>query len=84
MNCCKPEQVGTKEHGKMFKRIQVLEDGRVPAKKARDWKIAGPKKRITRKESQRLLNQFEMRGFMAQRSMESRERKDAAGQENVA
>ena len=29
MNRCKPEQVGTKEHGKMLKRIQVLEDGRV-------------------------------------------------------
>ena len=39
MSCCKPEQVGTKEHGKMLKRIQVLEDGRVPAKEARDWKI---------------------------------------------
>ena len=29
MNCCKPEQVGTKEIGKMLKRIQVLKDGRV-------------------------------------------------------
>ena len=27
MDCCKPEQVGTREHGKMLKRIQVLEDG---------------------------------------------------------
>ena len=26
MNCCKPEQMGTKEYGKMFKRIQTLED----------------------------------------------------------
>ena len=39
MNSCKPEQVGTKEHGKMLKLIQVLEDGRVPAKEARNWKI---------------------------------------------
>ena len=53
MNCCKPEQVGTKEHGKMLKRIQVLEDGRVPAKKARDWKIERQKKRITWKEHTR-------------------------------
>ena len=30
MNCCK-----TKEHGKMLKRIQILEDGRVPAKEAK-------------------------------------------------
>ena len=37
MNCCKPELVGTKEHGKMLKRIQILEDGRVPAKEANNW-----------------------------------------------
>ena len=35
MNCCKPEQMGTREYGKMLKRIQVLEDGRIPAKEAR-------------------------------------------------
>ena len=33
MNCCKPEQVDTKEYGKMLKRIQVLEDGRVPRRR---------------------------------------------------
>ena len=75
MNCCKPEQVCTKEHDKMFKRTQVLEDGRVPAKEARAWKIDGQKKRIARKGNRRLLNDFEMGGFMAQkRSVESRER----------
>ena len=36
MNCCKPEQVCTKEYGKMIKRIQVREDGRVPAKELED------------------------------------------------
>ena len=36
MNCCKPEQVGTKEYGKIVKRIQVIEDGRIPAKEARN------------------------------------------------
>ena len=36
MNCCKPEQVGTKEYGNMLKRIPVLEDGGVPAKEARN------------------------------------------------
>ena len=35
MNCCKPEPMGTYGYGKMLKRIQVLEDGRVPAKEAR-------------------------------------------------
>ena len=32
---------GTKEYGKMLKNIQVLEDGRVPAKEAQNWKIEG-------------------------------------------
>ena len=35
MNCCRPEQVSTKEHGKMLKRIQILEDGFVPANEAK-------------------------------------------------
>ena len=43
MDCCKPEHVGTKEYGNMLKRIQVLGDGRVPAKEARNWKIEGQK-----------------------------------------
>ena len=66
MKCCKLEQMGTKEHGKIIKRIQTLEDGRVPAKEAKDWRIKGQMKRITRKEYQRLVNTFEMEGFMAQ------------------
>ena len=43
MNCCKPEKVGTKEYGKMQKRIQILGDGRVAAKEARNRKIEGQK-----------------------------------------
>ena len=34
MKCCEPEQVGTKEHGKMLKSIQIFEVGKVPAKEA--------------------------------------------------
>ena len=51
MNWCKPEEVGTKEYGKRPKRIQILEDGRVFAKEARNWKIEGQKRRITRKKN---------------------------------
>ena len=51
MNCCKLESMGTKECGKMLKRIQV------PAE--------GQKRRITRKEYQKLVNKFEMEGFMS-------------------
>ena len=68
-NCCKPEQVGTKEHGKMLKRIQILEEGRIPAKEARNWKIEGLKRRSTRKEYRRLWNEFETGGFMAQKGL---------------
>ena len=67
---------GTNGHrriGKMMKRIQILEEGRVPAKETKNWRIEGEKKRITRKEYQRLLNKFEMEGFYgAKRIMESR------------
>ena len=43
MHCCRPEQLGTKEHGKLMKRIQILDDGRVPAEEATSWKIEGKK-----------------------------------------
>ena len=66
MNCCKPEPMGTQGHGKILKRIQLLEDGRVPAKEARNHRIEG-QRRITRREYQRLLNKFEMESFMAQK-----------------
>ena len=51
MNCCRPEQMSTKEFGKMKKIIRTLEEGRVPAKEAKNWRI-GEKKIITRKEYQ--------------------------------
>ena len=40
MNCCNPEQMGTKEYGNMLKRIQVLEDGRVSAKRGKKLEAA--------------------------------------------
>ena len=39
ITCCIPEPMGTKEIGKMVKRIQILEEGRVPAKEAKNWRI---------------------------------------------
>ena len=67
VNCCRREQMDTKEFGKMIKRIQTLEEGRVPAKEAKNWRIEGEKNRITRKEYKRLLNNFEMEGLMSQK-----------------
>ena len=76
VNCYKPEQVGTKEYGKMLKRIQILEDGRVPTKEARNWKIEGQNTKIVRKEYKILLIGFrDGRIHGANRSMESRKRK---------
>ena len=69
VNCCMSEPMGTKEFGNMVKRIQTLEEGRVPAKEAKNWRIERDKKRIARKEYQRLLNNFEMEGFMAQKGL---------------
>ena len=60
VNCCRPEQMGTKEFGKWMKRIQILEEGRVPAK------VSEKRKGIARKEYRRLLYNFEMDGSMAQ------------------
>ena len=40
--------------------FRFFEDGRVPAKEARHWKIEGLTRRITRKEYQRLLYKFVM------------------------
>ena len=69
MNCCKPEPKGTQGYAKLLKRIQVLEDGGIPAKEARSWRIQRQKFRITKKEYQRLVNKFEMEGFMAQKGL---------------
>ena len=59
--------MGTQGYAKMLKRIQVLEGGRVSAKEARNWRIEGQKRRITRKGYQRLLNRFEIEVYMAQK-----------------
>ena len=53
-----------KNFGKMMKRIQTFEEGRVPAKEAKNWRIEGEKKILVRKEYQRLLINFEKEGFM--------------------
>ena len=52
-----------------MKRIQTVEDGGVPAKEATNGRIEGEKKRNTRKEYQRLLNNFDMEGLMAQNGL---------------
>ena len=59
----------TKEYGKMLKRNLIFEEGRLPAKNARGWKIEGQKRRVTWKENKQLREEFEVGGFMAQQGL---------------
>ena len=42
---CKPEEMDTKEYGKMLTIIFTLEEGRVPDRKEKRWKVEGEKRR---------------------------------------
>ena len=56
MNCCKPKQGSTKGYGKMQKkRIQILEDGRVPAKEARKWDDGRTEKKDHKERTQKIV-----------------------------
>ena len=55
MNHCKLEKVGTKDDGKMVKRIQILEEGRILAKDAGNWKIEGQRERDHKKIKQKIV-----------------------------
>ena len=44
MNCCKPDNTGTKEYATILKRIQVLKEGIIPSKEARGKKIERQRK----------------------------------------
>ena len=54
MNCCKPDNTGTKECGTILKRIQVLKEGRIPAKEARGKKIERQKEGLSDKRIGRI------------------------------
>ena len=83
-NCCKPVQVCTREHGKMLQRIQIVEDGRVPAKEAKNWRIEVKKRRITGKKYRRMSSEFELVGLMAQKVLWNLAREKIAGQRRFA
>ena len=53
-------QAGASRHKRVrqdVERIQVLENGRILAREARNWEIEGQKRRITRKEIQKIVAQ---------------------------
>ena len=39
VNCCRPEQMGTKEFSKMMEKNPDSRIGRVAAKEAKNWRI---------------------------------------------
>ena len=85
MNCCKPEQVGEKEYGKMLKRIQVLEDGGVPAKEEEAGGLKDKREELREKSIRGFLKQVRhVRCYGAKRIVESRWREGVAGQRSVA
>ena len=72
MNCCKPEQMGTKDFGKMLKRIQVLEDGG----EAHNWKIEGQRrKKYEKRVSEASEQDWNERFFGAKRILAPCQRK---------
>ena len=54
MNHRRPEKKDTKEHGQMLKIILKVEEGEVPDRNAKGWKVEGEKRSVTRKECKRL------------------------------
>ena len=81
MNCCKSEQVGTKEYGKMLERIHVLEAGSIPARKARNWMIEGQEKKDQKERNTEDRGLSSKRqNFGTERSFERRQRENVARQ----
>ena len=68
MNCCRLEQMDTKELGKIVKENKFSRKKESQPKKQRIGE-SREKRKITRKEYERLLNNFEMEGLMAQNGL---------------
>ena len=57
-NCCMPEPVGTKEFGKMVKRIQTLEEGESPSQRGKELENRGKKEKNHEKGASGTARQF--------------------------
>ena len=58
MKHCRPEKMGTWEDEKKKKRILILEEGRVPDRNARGWKVEGEKEESPGMNAKRLREKF--------------------------
>ena len=68
-NRCRSESNNDRGHKRIKKRIEVREEGRVPARKDKGWKIEGEKKQVTREEYKRLKEDFQDSSMMAQKRL---------------
>ena len=69
----------------MLKQIQILEGGSIPAREARNWKIEETREEDYKKRKQKIVEWVRKGKFHGtERSMESRQRENAAGQRCVA
>ena len=65
----------------MLKTIFELENGEVPDRKAEGWRVKGEKKKVTRKECERLREECEDEMlYGAEWAMERRQEQDAGRQ----
>ena len=69
MNRCRSEKNDTTVSGRTWKIILKFEERRVPDRNANGRKVEGEKRRVTRKECKRLMDIFEVWGFMAQKGL---------------
>ena len=67
INSCMPEPMGIQRCGKVTKRIQFLEEGRVSGKEAKSWRIEGEKNH--EKGISEAVKKIEMEGSTAQKGM---------------
>ena len=68
----------------MLKRIQTLEDGRVPAKEAKNWKIEGQRTELLGRNTENCPMSLIWAIHGTKRSMESRQREHVARQSCIA
>ena len=84
-NCCRLEQMDTKEFGKMMKRIQIFEEGRVPSQRGKELENRGRKEKNYKKGVKEAVKQFRNgRRNGAKRPVELGERKHNEGKREIA
>ena len=84
MNRCSPEEVDTKEHGKMVKRILTVEKGRVPDTNARGLRVGGEKKSHKKRVQKAVGGVRSWRFRDTKRVVEHRQKQNVGRQRSLA